>query len=91
MWKWFNTLIASNTFSENVVHVLAGYGAVLTVARFGGRRLPWCLTFLVLAAVKEYWYDENFEIPKQTELENTADFLGYILGIALGAIVTHGT
>jgi len=88
MWKWFNTLIASNTFSENMVHVAAGYAAVLTVAHFHGKKPKWSLIFVGAAAVKEYGYDAHFELPKQSFAENTADFLGYCLGVSLGLIVT---
>lgn len=87
MWKWFNTLIATNTFSENAAHILAAYGATLTVHRFGWHLLPWSLTFVILAAVKEYWYDASFETPPQTFTMNTTDFLGYVVGIVIGLLV----
>ena len=88
MWKWFNTVIATNTFSENAAHVLAGYGAVLTVALFHRSRW-WYAAFVIAAALKEYAYDANFETPHQTFTMNTTDFLGYCVGIALGLLVTH--
>lgn len=88
MWKWFNTLIATNTFSENAAHILAGYGAVLTVALFH-RSHWWYLVFVVAAALKEYAYDATFETPHQTFTMNTTDFLGYAAGIAIGLLVKN--
>lgn len=88
MWKWFNTIIATNTFSENAAHILAGYGAVLTVALFRGSHY-WFIAFVLGAAIKEYVYDAEFETPHQTFLMNTTDFLGYCLGIAIGLLVTR--
>jgi K+-sensing histidine kinase KdpD len=84
MWRWFNSFIAMNTFSENAAHVLAGYAAVLTVAFLHGRLLVWTVVFLVAASFKEYVYDFSFETPHQTFRNNSIDFLGYCVGLALG-------
>lgn len=89
MWKWFNTLIATNTFSENAAHILAAYAMMLTGYRFHWPVLPSVLGGTALAALKEYAYDASFETPHQTFTMNTTDFLGYVLGIALGLLVTH--
>lgn len=43
---------------------------------------------IVAAAIKEYGYDANFELPKQTFSDNTQDFLGYCAGIAIAWAVT---
>jgi hypothetical protein len=86
IWKWFNTVIATNTFSENAAHILAGYGAVLTVA-FLSLSAWWYLALVVAAALKEYAYDANFETPHQTFLMNTTDFLGYCVGIGAGLLL----
>jgi hypothetical protein len=88
LWNWFNTLIATNTFSEDAAHVLAAYGAVLTVVLLHASHY-WYLGFVAMAALKEYVYDANFEVPHQTFLMNTADFLGYCVGILVGLGITH--
>jgi hypothetical protein len=36
------------------------------------------------AALKEYVYDALFEVPKQTFTDNTEDFVGYLVGLAIG-------
>jgi hypothetical protein len=94
IWNWINTFIATNTFSENMAHVLGGYGAVLTVAFYsflGYGIVPWhwYLGLVVLAALKEYAYDAAFETPHQTFKMNSIDFLGYVVGIGLGLLVTQ--
>jgi uncharacterized membrane protein YedE/YeeE len=43
---------------------------------------------VVAAALKEYWYDATYELPKQTFKDNTEDFLGYCAGMAVGWAVT---
>ena len=88
MWKWFNAVIATNTFSENAAHILAAYALLLTGYRYHWPQFPLVVGGLALAAVKEYGYDARFESPHQTFLMNTTDFLGYALGIALGILVT---
>lgn len=39
------------------------------------------------AAVKEFWFDANFEIPKQTAADNWEDFAGYMGGLVFGLLV----
>ena len=41
---------------------------------------------LAAAAVKEFWFDANYETPKQTFLDNFEDFAGYLVGLGLGYI-----
>ncbi|MFI5091078.1 MAG: hypothetical protein ACHP7P_13565, partial [Terriglobales bacterium] len=36
------------------------------------------------AAIKEFWFDANYEVPHQTFMDNLEDFGGYMLGILLG-------
>lgn len=90
MWRWFNTIIATNTFSENAAHILMGYAAILTGYRFHWPMFPLTAGCLALAALKEYGWDARWEIPHQTFVMNTTDFLGYCLGLGIGLLVTHG-
>ena len=39
---------------------------------------------LVLALLKEFWFDAKYEVPKQTFLTNLTDFCGYAAGLAIG-------
>ena len=89
MWRWLNTIIATNTFSENAAHVLAGYGALITAALFHWPMAPTVLGCLAAAALKEYAYDARFEQPHQTFTMNTTDFAGYVVGIIAGLGAAH--
>jgi hypothetical protein len=53
---------------------------------------PWvALAVAGLAAIKEFWFDARYEIPKQTFQDNFADWTGYIAGAAISAIlITQG-
>jgi len=39
---------------------------------------------LGFAALKEFWFDATYEMPKQTFEDNMLDFGGYALGLSLG-------
>lgn len=81
--EWMNEV----SFLAPVAHV--GWAAliVLATALLSGSSVKICgfvsAALTLFAAVKEYVYDANFEIPKQTFRNNTEDFAGYLGGIAL--------
>jgi hypothetical protein len=82
-----NTWMNSVDFLASMAHALAGCLIVLGAAVFLGFAPAWWVAWLVLAAVtavKEYWYDANYEIPKQTFRDNTLDFAFYQVGAAIG-------
>jgi hypothetical protein len=89
IWKWFNTWIATNTFSENAAHVLAAYAVMLTAAHSGWSIPVTAAIEIALAAAKEYGYDAHFEIPHQTFAMNSIDFFGYCVGVGLGLLVLY--
>lgn len=86
--------VFTNTWMNNVNYLAAmahiGWAALIIVlaALFSNVSLVWCgwisLAFVACAFVKEYWYDANYELPKQTFADNTTDFLAYVAGVALG-------
>jgi ABC-type uncharacterized transport system permease subunit len=41
---------------------------------------------VLLAGVKEFWFDAHYETPKQTFMDNFTDFLGYLTGLLIGAL-----
>lgn len=43
--------------------------------------------FVLYAGLKEFWYDANYELPRQTALDNWTDFSFYMLGLVLGAAI----
>jgi hypothetical protein len=58
---------------------------VLSAARFLDLKLTAGVSggLVAFAAVKEFVYDANFEVPRQTSKDDWEDFLGYLAGIAL--------
>jgi hypothetical protein len=65
----------------------AGF-AYAIVHTFGVRLLP---VVLVVAAVKEFWFDANYEVPKQTTQDNVTDFVGYATGAFLALLAILAT
>jgi len=81
--KQFDTLAQIN-------HVLAGLLVpTLAVAYCPVHNVPFYMAgaFALYAAVKEFWYDQNYETP-EVRGSNLRDFLFYLLGDAL-AIVAY--
>ena len=83
MNKWMN----DPQFLAQIGHFLGGGSIViLVVIFFGYAALPWAmLGILVAAAVKEFFYDARWELPKQTFVMNLTDFAFYQLGSIAGA------
>ena len=88
--KWMND---PNVLAQ-IAHVLGGFAIVLTVAYCVRAHRPRALAFAVgvaaigviaYAAVKEFWYDPNYEDPPQTTADNVIDFVSYVVGAAIGA------
>lgn len=69
-------------------HTLAGILVVLGPnALFGSRFMwAWVLALIIFAAVKEFWYDQNYETSDERG-NNGKDFGFYILGLAIGLIL----
>jgi multisubunit Na+/H+ antiporter MnhB subunit len=86
--------ILTNSWMNNadvlaqIGHSLAGYALMLTVAYFSNTSFLWLGIFAsaltTYAAIKEFWYDANYEIPKQTNLDNITDFSFYCVGLVVG-------
>lgn len=77
-------------FLANVGHFTVPWFVTSILYRFGwahhGRW--WVLGLTVAyAAGKEYYFDARYEVPHQTFGDNTEDFLGYVAGAALAALV----
>lgn len=90
-WLTDHTLFMNNvTFLAQVGHFLAGYGIVLTGAFLSGRLVACLLAVFLIAyaGVKEFYFDANFELPKQTAFDNWLDFSMYVFGVIFGLVVT---
>ncbi len=83
MNRWMN----DPRYLAQIGHTLGGYAIVLTAFLFFGRpsllfSLP---AIVVAAALKEFWYDARYELPKQTAFDNWLDFGFYLVGAGLGS------
>jgi hypothetical protein len=47
------------------------------------------IVILILAAVKEFWFDEKYEVDHPIWPVGIGDFLGYVCGIILGIAKMH--
>jgi hypothetical protein len=69
-------------------HAGIPYGALLTMDKFHSHLFyPIGLGVIAYAAVKEFWYDANYETPKQSFKDNMTDFSFYCLGVGLAFLV----
>lgn len=85
--------ILDNTWMNNINYLAAmahiGWAAliIIVVGMFTKLSYKWMGiatgAFIFLAAIKEFWYDAQFEIPMQTLADNTHDFIGYMAGLVL--------
>jgi VanZ family protein len=71
-------------FLADVGHFTVPYALVATFPRAKWEILG---LFVAYAAVKEYYFDARYEVPHQTFWDNTEDFIGYLLGAAVGCAV----
>ncbi len=58
---------------------------VLLLSHFCGHALLWFSAIIMYAAIKEFWFDATYEVPKQSAFDNETDFLGYCIGALIGA------
>jgi hypothetical protein len=80
--SWFQIFVAE------VAHFSVAYGIIFTVlTKWPELGIPIALIGAGLAALKEFWYDTNYEQPKQDFLANLLDFSCYLGGILLAFLV----
>ena len=83
-----NSWMASQRFDTQCAHVLAGMTAMLFVREHWPRhRRLMALIFVTSAAIKEFFYDSRYELPRQTWEDNTLDFSMYCVGITIGYFI----
>lgn len=86
-----NTLFNEPQYLAQVGHFLGGAALMFLACVFAGFAPTWWVAWICIAlaaAVKEYWYDANYELPKQTFSDNTMDFAFYQLGAGVGVLVS---
>lgn len=81
--KWMN----DPQYLAQIGHTLGGAWLLALPCFFLGHQVwHWAwLGIFAYAAVKEFFYDARYEVPKQTFGDNLMDFLFYQLGAGLGA------
>ena len=71
-------------------HAGVSYAILLTLGKFHPGWVLWAgLGIVAYAAVKEFWYDANYETPKQSFMNNLTDFIFYNVGVWLAVLVNH--
>lgn len=73
-------------YLAQVGHTLGGCLAIVVTALFGGMHAAFIAMPIVAiaAALKEFWYDAKYELPKQYFKDNLMDFVFYELGSLVG-------
>jgi hypothetical protein len=82
MNSWMN----NPQYLAQLGHTLGAALVVVLAAFFGGMNAAWIALpcVIVAAAVKEYWYDATYELPRQSFADNTMDFGFFCLGAGVG-------
>lgn len=85
-----NTWMNNPTFLAQTAHFFGAVSVIMISNHFWDAKGMWIVAsiFVVLAFIKEFWYDLTFELPKQTLIDSVLDFTFYILGIvsAIGLV-----
>jgi hypothetical protein len=88
-----NTWMNNPQYLAQVGHFLGGASLIMLTVMFSWNPLCIWATFgvgVVAAGVKEFWYDANYELPKQTWQDNLMDFSFYVLGGLVGVGISYG-
>lgn len=78
-----NSWMAHPTFIAQSAHFFSAIAVILTAHHLCGKKpaLIAAGIFTVCAFIKEFWYDLNYELPKQTVADGILDFCFYMIGI----------
>lgn len=80
---------------QNVTAQVAHFGAAFAIIAVFMLRLPHyshygIVGMFVYAGLKEFWYDANYEKPKQSSSANVLDFSMYVAGIVSAFFTCRG-
>lgn len=91
--KLTNSWMTDPSYIGASAHAYGACSLVLAGYVFGGwKGVAWVLCVgIPVAALKEFWYDATYELPRQTSRDNRTDFLTYLGGavLALVALLVH--
>ncbi|OYV62961.1 MAG: hypothetical protein B7X03_03640 [Parcubacteria group bacterium 21-58-10] len=74
----------NSTFVTAMAHAGAAFFLGTLAIHWGAGLLASCLVLSAVFALKEFWYDLRYELdPRQTLMDSTVDYGGYLLGLAL--------
>ncbi len=88
--NWIAHKIASTGENQNFITFMAHSGiACSVILMFQGNLFITALA-VILAVVKEFWFDLHYELaPPQTLVDSSLDFVGYLTGITAALIYIH--
>jgi hypothetical protein len=85
-----NSWMANNYYVAFMAHsgwcgLILAIGAIIAYPTLPNLMVIGILSagMILFAAVKEFWYDANYELPKQQPFDNITDFLGYVAGVGI--------
>ena len=81
-----NTWMNNPQYLAQVGHTLGGVTIVTMSCIAFGFHVGWIVALIVLiaTAIKEFWYDMKYELPKQSWSDSTMDFAFWQIGQAIG-------
>jgi hypothetical protein len=80
-----NTWMNDPTFLAQSAHFFGAIAVLMTASHIFGKEVALIIAgvFVVLALIKEFWYDLNYELPKQTVGDSALDFTFYMVGVVV--------
>lgn len=87
MNSWMN----SSQYLAQVGHFFGAYSLIFTVGVLWGSTTMFIVFGggVLLAAIKEFWYDMVAELPKQTWTDSLMDFCFYLFGGCVALVAEH--
>ncbi len=86
--KFVNWMNSTPWVTSLTIH--CGWGALaLLVLLSKFPAVPVLAGFVVVTALKEYYWDKHFETPSQSFKDSSIDFGGYQLGLVIAVALKH--
>jgi len=84
-----NTWMNNPDFLAAAAHLFGALAIIMIAYRALGKKGGLVSTglFIIYALIKEFWWDMNYELPKQTFGDAFLDFFSYMAGLVLALII----
>jgi hypothetical protein len=84
-----NSWMTNPIFLAESAHFFGAIATIMTSTRFWGKKgaIITAIIFTICAAIKEFWYDLGYELPKQTFGISLLDYAFYIIGIVVALLI----